>query len=557
MINRKINLDRARISSEEIQARQNFDDVLSKFQAIKTPIWKSPWFWGSTGLASVATAIVIGLSHAQSNPPANEKTTTLTQNELPADTECIKPPVKGEDIPFTSYWVNSQKEQVITTPEGSVIHIPAESLQPNNPDQRVEIRVREFRDKASVFVAGVKMDVFKREAFESAGMIELRGVQAGAEVAINPSKPIAVELQLIQDPAGFDFWKMNETKGEWEPYAATYQNQAVGQSEQPGSSSKQIKKEVATIDHRLSVVSQALDNLSEPSPVAYKIPQPNHQKFDLGFDPGQYPELAGFKDVIFEVVPTTGYDKKFASKTWKDARLEKVSSGYQMVLSGTNERLVLPVRPVLQGAELAAAEQKWDAAIAEYTSEKQRLTSEKRQLEERKRSLNTALLDALKESEATANRSTESSDVRTQLAVQQARSSVGVYQQTARFSTTTWGLFNSDKPISYPMPLENEPFFAWENGSEMKVVSLYTFDLDKNTRYSFGTGARFSLQNFGLFKRNETVVIAIDAEGNLGSCVVAKTEDGTKWQKFSFVRKDTEEKTVDWLKKMMHEMDAA
>lgn len=553
MTNRKINLDRPHISSEEIQAKQNFDHVFSKFQAIKTPIWKSPWFWGSTGLASVATAVVIGLSSAQTNTQTNDKTNTLTSNQLPPDTECIKPPLKGEDIPFSTYLVNPNREETISTLHGTKIHFPKGSLQAINSNEKVEISVREFRDKASAFVAGIKMDVNQKDAFESAGMIEIRGVQAGKEVKINPEKPVEIALRLTQDPNGFDFWKMNESTNQWENYPVEYSTEKVNGEIVKKPNNSKIKNELVSVEKSLKQVESSLENMHQPTQIEYKIPQKGHQKFDLGFEPGAYPELAGFKDVIFEIIPTTGYDKKFASKVWKDAQLEKVPGGYQMVLTNTHEKLILPVRPTLQGQELKEAEKKWDDAIQTYSQEKSRLETEKQQLEQRKISLNQSLLSQLNAEEARYKQTSMKIPNANELAVRKSESEMNDFQREAQFTTTSWGLFNSDKPIAYPLPLENQPYFVWKGNADAKLVSLYVFDLDKNTRYSYGKGNSINLNDFGFYKRNDVVLIGIDEEGKIGSCSISKKEDATKWTKFTFERKESDEKTVDWLKNMLHE----
>jgi len=53
MKNRKIILDRGPISSQEIAERQDFDKLLKSFKAPPNPYWKSIWFWGTTGVATL------------------------------------------------------------------------------------------------------------------------------------------------------------------------------------------------------------------------------------------------------------------------------------------------------------------------------------------------------------------------------------------------------------------------------------------------------------------------------------------------------------------------
>lgn len=66
MENRKINLDRPRIDSNEIQSHKNFDQVLSNYQVMSKPFYKSNWFFGTTGLASLG--LIIGGTFAFQDP---------------------------------------------------------------------------------------------------------------------------------------------------------------------------------------------------------------------------------------------------------------------------------------------------------------------------------------------------------------------------------------------------------------------------------------------------------------------------------------------------------
>ena len=47
-------LDRKPMSSEYINSKQDFNTVLSGVQKVKTPMYKSGWFYGTVGLATVA-----------------------------------------------------------------------------------------------------------------------------------------------------------------------------------------------------------------------------------------------------------------------------------------------------------------------------------------------------------------------------------------------------------------------------------------------------------------------------------------------------------------------
>lgn len=57
MKNRKINVDRPQLKTEEILARRNFDEVLTNHSVMTKPFYKHNWFIGTTGLASLGLII--------------------------------------------------------------------------------------------------------------------------------------------------------------------------------------------------------------------------------------------------------------------------------------------------------------------------------------------------------------------------------------------------------------------------------------------------------------------------------------------------------------------
>lgn len=55
----KINIDREPISSEKINSKQNFTKVLNGVKKLKVPIWKSKWFYGAIGMASIGGVVLL------------------------------------------------------------------------------------------------------------------------------------------------------------------------------------------------------------------------------------------------------------------------------------------------------------------------------------------------------------------------------------------------------------------------------------------------------------------------------------------------------------------
>lgn len=72
----KINVGRKKLSSEYIRSKQNFDSVLSGVKISQPSFWKSVWFYGTIGMAGVAT--VVGYKFYNSENHLNE--TIITQD---------------------------------------------------------------------------------------------------------------------------------------------------------------------------------------------------------------------------------------------------------------------------------------------------------------------------------------------------------------------------------------------------------------------------------------------------------------------------------------------
>jgi hypothetical protein len=69
----KMNLDREPLSSAQIQQMQDFNRLKNDYLRAKKAVWKSPWFWGTGGIASLAlVATAVYLNKTESKLEAHE-----------------------------------------------------------------------------------------------------------------------------------------------------------------------------------------------------------------------------------------------------------------------------------------------------------------------------------------------------------------------------------------------------------------------------------------------------------------------------------------------------
>lgn len=61
-------LDRKPLSSEYIRSKQDFGKVMKSAQGTNAPIWKSQWFYGTVGVATVAIVVTVVTLTGADNP---------------------------------------------------------------------------------------------------------------------------------------------------------------------------------------------------------------------------------------------------------------------------------------------------------------------------------------------------------------------------------------------------------------------------------------------------------------------------------------------------------
>ncbi|MCB9223517.1 MAG: hypothetical protein R2780_04880 [Crocinitomicaceae bacterium] len=84
MKNIKINLDRPQVDAKSIQARKDFDGLMKNHAIMSKPFYKSTWFMGTTGLASIGL-VVGGIAIFSDNDTANLDKQMVTNIEAPPE----------------------------------------------------------------------------------------------------------------------------------------------------------------------------------------------------------------------------------------------------------------------------------------------------------------------------------------------------------------------------------------------------------------------------------------------------------------------------------------
>ncbi|MCC5923322.1 MAG: hypothetical protein JJT77_06025 [Crocinitomicaceae bacterium] len=532
MENRKIVINRAKVSSAEIEKRRNFNRVLEAVNAAPSPIpttdfWKSIGFWGQTGLASIAAIALLKLNGVNENQNlAYDENITLSKSisieELPQDTPCIQPKISGVDLPFETFNLIGNNGHQITLSDGSSILIPAGALEIGQEDN-FTLRARTFPDKSSAFIAGIPMD-HDGGAFESGGMIELRAERNGEIIAIRSENPIQVALSLTKPSDGFQFYQLNDLSGEWQSYPATFTDRSNDKNISENANNEAAQKLLSTnkqIQSEIQSIQQEISQNPLPKKEAYQLPIDKDRIFKIEYDAYEFPELAALgKNVEFEALPNQPQYNAMFEQSWSYFDLKEQGGSFSVVFGDNQKKMTLKVRPVLKGEALVAA-------LSAYTTAKQEVEQKHRRWQEKQKELELA--HAANEERIATLKATQKNhnimlDIRTDaqkeqdaylqnLKLQHSKSIIN-QQRSANFQTSNWGVFNVDRPIAYPTPFDAQTIYALKHAVPgEKIKEVYVFDLEKDVRYAFGSGSR-GIADVGVFN-NESVLLVLLESGDI------------------------------------------
>lgn len=507
----KIEIDRPVVSSEEINNKQDFTKVIKGVKKVKPPLLKNPWFYGPIGLASLALIITL----TQKEEQLEEKSTLSNNSEiiLPDDTECIHKPIENFNEKAEVFYVKPDINKTVQLSSGTEITFPKGSLIVDNYIDSVRIEVKEYHDKSSVFLSGIMMDKGSDAAFESAGMIDIKGFVGDQNCLINDEKPVHVKMVLNKEPEGFPFWVLDTIKKDWVSYPVNYSKIKTSENaiDSFNKNKKVIEGRVKRLHQSILMNNQNKERVVVPNYVDYHISKKGNQQFDLNFDSMDFPELKSFEGMNFEVFTDEKYDKSFTKKTWSDVDLEKLDGEYFAIFKNKKEQFKIQVRPVLTGDDNVKALKEFNIALNESKKIKLELEEERRELDEELR-LNEERLNNLVDS---FKKKTEK-ELENELLARKGVSVVRASDFVANFTIRQFGTYNCDKENNYPRSFDRDFIFSYNGITSSQIQNAYVFDQNKNVRFSYGQNCRRGVDKLGFFKDSESMLVTIDKEGNLG-----------------------------------------
>ena len=289
--------------------------------------------------------------------------TKTTQKDSQADLPFVNPPVGGADVPCSEYLINAGDGGVITYSSGSLIFIPPDAFVDAGGKiikGDVKLEYREFSDPVDFYLAGIPMDVNSNGrvlTMESAAMCEIKATYGGINVRLNPVKKISVFQTSYTTSDAFSLFYLDPVKKQW-----------VIKGKDTPICVQEINDKFSAKDE-LSYDIQSDEDIS--APVKPKKADEGRYSFFISFDEKEFPELAGYKNVVFEIDETeTKFNPKDGKTDWNNVEIKKaVKNGrYQITfISISAKRTVEYIAfPVFKGEYYEGAIKVYEKKFAEY-----------------------------------------------------------------------------------------------------------------------------------------------------------------------------------------------
>lgn len=526
----KFNIDRPKVSDEEIKSHQNFDQLVDQFkkQSLKQARGDESWrkkkaVRYSTVIAGVTVICTVTLFalyknqnkttkhetliHSKVSTPPSHKTPPTAplanaesqkQNAIKSTSKrFVSPPAANLSIARKHYTVDNAKGGVIQHPSSSRIKIPKQAFVDKAGKEivgDVTIEYREFHDAADIILSGIPMaydSAGKKYNLETAGMFEITGTQNGQPVFIHPDKTVQVELASLNAEKRFNQYFLDTVARNWNylkkdgvfPNHMTRTTQVVRTSEWVGPASSPT---IAALNREINVIiPRQIDSVATTykrkmaqlprykAPVEPKKATPGRPVFNLDGSYDEFPELAAFKNVMFEVGPeNTNYDRRMHEITWSDVRVAEgpvKGKNFVLTLSYRNTIEKLIVYPVLSAANFEEAKTTYQELLDNYKQLQAKKQEDEKRLEaemNQKQQAYMAKLNAKRE-ELDRQRIAD-------LALQRERqekelaanfNSLSTQAKATRlFNVAQFGIYNSDCPHPSPVANSIDPVFLTPGG---------------------------------------------------------------------------------------------
>ena len=461
----KINRDQPPLTDGELASARNFNQIVKGYRTMKIPFYKSGKFLtrGSAIIVAVAVALIV-----------------LFDDKAETPREFISPPLAHVVIPTDTFIVDADSATDITYKSGSKLHIPAgafRDLKGNPVKGKVNLNYREFHDQKDIFLSGIPMtydSAGSTYVFESAGMMEISASQSGKPLATNADKTISVDMVSNTREDRYNTYYLDTADKKWvnlnqanlDPKQAGISTSLFGDSASPDRPVKELADPVVIkCEEELKQTTAAVKTIEKEKPMPIAKADKDKTKFHIVVDAGEFPEIAMYKGVRFQVKDEKNFNPGSAKTEWENVKLKKLTGiDYEVTFTKGEKTLKVVATPVVDGQDLAAAEKVYDQKFAEYQT---KLADKKNAEENAKKEMERIMADQrLRDSVY------ESHLTKTQL----------IYRT---ISVNYFGIYNCDCIGISPFSADIAATFTDEDGKTLNCTVLNLVEKNSLTLYPF------------------------------------------------------------------------
>ena len=385
-------------------------------------------------VVSVLIIVFLSIRNCSCSPTkTNEKPIVSSNNYL-----LTNPPLPELDIPYQKFEIDPSQPNVLFSKMGAKINIPSDAFLDKDGNVikgKVEVSFREFYNPLDFYLAGIPMNYNDNgvdKVLESGGMVELIAKSNKAELFVNPSSKINVDLFSWTKSKDFNLYDLDKTTGKW------------------------IEKGKDSI----SVFNK--NKVYPPVPPMPIIATEN--AFKIADDTKMFPEIEGYKDVLFEPVNISKCN---------------ISDAQEMI-----------VKPLKNGIFEVTSIIKYGSFRKENTCLCYLAFEPGKDYNEAMKTYQNKYAKILKERNLHINE--EEKILRT-------------------LTINNFGFVNCDYPRSYPSGGEINPIYVDENGKPIVLDNVVLVEKNTNALFRYSANVKYNPSNnnllWGLTKENKIAFI--------------------------------------------------
>ncbi|MBS1685931.1 MAG: cell envelope integrity protein TolA [Bacteroidetes bacterium] len=539
----RINKNQPPLTDADLRSARDFQKLLHSYRAVKVPFYRTGRFFAGSSAVIVATAVTL---------------VTLFSGDKDVQNTYITPPVAQVDIARDSFIVDADSVTDLTYASGSQLHVPAGAFRTSdgkNVSGKVTLRYREFHDQKDIFLSGIPMtydSAGQQYVFESAGMMEITAWQNGKELTANPDKPIEVKMVSNTAEDRYNTYYLDTTERKWVNLNKTNLMPVPPMPSADASAEAALGLAAAKPDpvvikseQEFKKAAAAVKEAEREKPMPIARADKDKTKFHIVVDANEFPEIAMYQNVRFQVKDELNFDKKTAKTEWEDVKLKKLNGlDYQIEFVKGNRKMEVVATPVVEDKDLPAAQKLYDSKFALYQAK----LTQRKQAEEKARKEYEAKAQAMKEK---MDKAIAEAEVRER----QYQATLGKTQLVYRtLSIYRFGTYNCDSPVSWPREASVVASLESESGEKLDLACLNLIEKDRNAVFPYQPG-KGECRNFRFNPSKDNVLWAMTMDNKLAIVDAANFKQqqtpnkGTVKFRFRLIDKDF--KTADGVRKYL------